>query len=120
MNNLVKLKDDSFIRSRGHDGRGAVAQAAAAGRRRATTRSRRWGRARSVAARTSSWVVGAPQRLVITESAATPSPWARAAITSGTVDMPTASAPQERNIATSARVSYEGPGTATYTPSRSG
>ena len=46
------------------------------------------------------------------EMAATRRPWARAAITSGTVDMPTASAPQERNMAISAGVSYEGPAAA--------
>jgi hypothetical protein len=43
--------------------------------------------------------------LVIAETAATRRPWARAAITSGTVDIPTASTPQERKMAISAGVS---------------
>ena len=48
-------------------------------------------------------------RLVTTEQAATLSPRNRARITSGTVDMPTASAPRMRAIRISAGVSKDGP-----------
>src|SRR5690606_32989291 len=49
-------------------------------------------------------------RLVITETAATRSPQWRARIVSGTVDIPTASAPKPRIMRISAGVSNEGPG----------
>ena len=51
-------------------------------------------------------------RLVIADTAATRRPQWRARIASGTVDMPTASAPSVRNARISAGVSKLGPQTA--------
>ena len=51
-------------------------------------------------------------RFVIAETPATRSPQWRARITSGTVDMPTASAPSTRNARISAGVSKLGPAVA--------
>ena len=56
---------------------------------------------------------------VMIEMPMTRMPSCTATITSGTVDMPTTSAPIARSIRYSARVSRLGPVTATYTPSRS-
>src|SRR5699024_2839160 len=73
------------------------------------------------AARTSAWSSGSPvtpaARLVTREAASTSSPSPRAATTSGTVDIPTRSAPSVRSMRISAGVSYWGPGIAAYTPS---
>src|SRR6185503_2128786 len=54
---------------------------------------------------------------VITLTPSTRIPACTATMTSGTVDMPTTSAPSVRTIRYSARVSRLGPDTATYTPS---
>src|SRR5439155_18893436 len=58
--------------------------------------------------------------LVMHEMARTRIPMCRTAITSGTVDMPTASAPSVRHMRISAGVSYDGPVKAMYTPWRTG
>src|SRR5207248_8334038 len=71
----------------------------------------------------SAWLGDAPSipapRLVMTESAATLSPKRRPRITSGTVDMPTASAPSRCAMRISAGVSKLGPEDHIYVPSRS-
>ena len=73
---------------------------------------------------TSSWVSSRgckpAARFAMQEIPATRSPAARARTASGTVDMPTASAPRLRSSRTSAGVSYVGPVTAAYTPRRTG
>src|SRR6185503_767967 len=56
---------------------------------------------------------------VMIENPRTRRPWCTAVITSGTVLIPTRSAPTARSMRYSARVSRFGPATATYTPSRS-
>ena len=72
---------------------------------------------------TSAWLIGALEspdaRFVMQLTPTTRMPIARATITSGTVDMPTASAPSAASIRTSAGVSYVGPRSPAYTPSRS-
>src|SRR5690606_32018843 len=60
------------------------------------------------------------QEAVVIAHPRTRIPMCPATITSGTVLMPTTSAPMPRSIRYSARVSRLGPGTATYTPRRSG
>ena len=72
-------------------------------------------RAREAASRTSACETGfrlvPAAALVMSESATTRSPSRRAAMASGTVDIPTASAPSLRSISDSAGVSYVGPAT---------
>src|SRR6476620_6052259 len=63
---------------------------------------------------TSEWSISSPDipaaRLVMHEIPSVRMPWSRATIASGTVDIPTASAPHDLNILISAGVSYVGPG----------
>src|SRR5687768_4401258 len=86
------------------------------------TSAPRWGSARDATAMISSSVAGSRasgrHRSVRIEIPSTRIPAWTATMTSGTVDMPTTSAPALRSMRYSARVSRFGPVTATYTPSR--
>ncbi len=72
-------------------------------------------------ASTCSWSIGSGEtpaaRFVTHETARQRMPMCRAASTSGTVDMPTMSAPSTRSMRISAGVSNAGPSQAAYTPS---
>ena len=88
--------------------------------RRSATRSPA---ARAPTSSTRSWSIGSGSTpaaaLVTQESARQRIPMCRAASTSGTVDIPTRSAPSARIIRISAGVSNAGPSQAAYTPSPS-
>src|SRR5581483_5642893 len=69
---------------------------------------------------TSSWFTFTPTWLVTKNSPSTRMPSARAGTASGTIDIPTTSAPARRSASISAGVSYDGPAIAAYTPRETG